>query len=99
MFCKQLVCYNSYMPYIDKTQRQPIDELIMPIINHLKKLPVEEQDGALNYSITKILKELYEPRYFNYNRAMGVLSSIQAEWYRRDVANYEDKKIAENGDV
>ena len=87
------------MPYINKEQRAPIDELIAPIINHLKSLPIEEQDGALNYSVTKILKALYEPRYFNYNRAMGVLSSIQAEWYRRDVASYEDKKIAENGDV
>lgn len=87
------------MPYIDKKQREPIDGLILPIINHLKQLRLEEQDGALNYSMTKILKALYEPRYFNYNRAMGVLSSIQAEWYRRDVASYEDKKIAENGDV
>ncbi len=60
---------------------------------------MESQDGALNYTVTRILKELYEPKYFNYNRAMGVLSSIQAEYYRRDVAPYEDKKIAENGDV
>lgn len=62
-------------------------------------MPLEEQDGALNYAVTKILKELYPPRYFNYNRAMGVLSSIQAEWYRRIVSPYEDKKILEAGDV
>jgi hypothetical protein len=79
--------------------RPSIDKTLQPLIDHLKSLPVEDQDGALNYSVTKILKNLYEPRYFNYNRAMGVLSSIQSEWYRRDVGPYEDKKIKENGDV
>jgi len=87
------------MPYIKKEDRPPIDELLNPLIEHLKNLSIEQQDGALNYTVTRVLKELYEPKYFNYNRAMGVLSSIQAEWYRRDVGPYEDKKIAENGDV
>lgn len=87
------------MPYIQKDKRPNIDVLLQPLISHLKNLPLEEQDGALNYAVTRILKELYEPKYFNYNRAMGVLSSIQAEWYRRDVGPYEDKKILENGDV
>lgn len=87
------------MPYIKKDDRPPIDELLTPLVAHLKGLPIEQQDGALNYAVTKILKELYEPKYFNYNRAMGVLCSIQAEWYRRDVGPYEDEKINENGDV
>jgi hypothetical protein len=87
------------MPYISKDKRPPIDELLQALSQHLKSLPMEEQDGALNYTVTKLLKELYPARYFNYNRAMGVLSSIQAEWYRRDVGPYEDKKIQENGDV
>ncbi len=87
------------MPYIKQQDRPPIDTLIQPLIERLKSLPLEQQDGALNYAVTKILKDIYEPSYFNYNRAMGVLSAIQAEWYRRDVAPYEDTKIAENGDV
>lgn len=87
------------MPYINKDDRPPIDELIKSLTEHLKSLPIDKQDGALNYAVTKLLKELYEPKYFNYNRAMGVLSSIQAEFYRRDIAPYEDKKIAENGDI
>jgi hypothetical protein len=87
------------MPYIPSDDRPQINELVQPLVAHLKGLPLEKQDGALNYAITKILKELYPPKYFNYNRAMGVLSSIQSEWYRRDVAPYEDKKIQENGDV
>ena len=87
------------MPYISQDDRTPIDQLVQPLIEHLQSLPADQQDGALNYTVTKVLKNLYPPKYFNYNRAMGVLSSIQAEWYRRDVAPYEDQKIAENGDV
>lgn len=87
------------MPYIKSDDRPAIDELIAPLVKHLQSLPMDQQDGALNYTVTRVLKELYQPRYFDYNRAMGVLSSIQAEWYRRDVAPYEDAKIAENGDV
>lgn len=87
------------MPYIKQADRPKIDELIAPLAAHIKSLPLEAQDGALNYAVTRLLKEIYEPKYFNYNRAMGVLSSIQAEWYRRDVAAYEDAKIIENGDA
>jgi hypothetical protein len=37
--------------------------------------------------------------YERLNRAMGVLACVQAEFYRRVAAPYEDQKIAENGDV
>lgn len=87
------------MPYIKPDDRPPIDELLQPLIDHIKTLPLDQQDGAFNYAVTRALKQLYKPKYFNYNRAMGVLSCIQAEWYRRDIAPYEDEKIAENGDV
>jgi len=42
---------------------------------------------------------VYPPKYFNYNRAMGVLESCKLEFYRRFVGRYEDKKIKENGDI
>lgn len=93
------VPYTSNMPYINQDSRVPLDEMLVPLIAHLQQLPLEQQDGALNYVITRTLKALYEPKYFHYNRAMGVLGSVQAEWYRRDVAPYEDRKISENGDV
>jgi hypothetical protein len=95
----RIFCYTSNMPYILKEDRPPIDELLQPLIDYLAKQPLEKQDGDVNYSVTKLLKALYTPKYFNFNRAMGVLSSIQAEWYRHDVAPYEDTKIQENGDV
>ena len=87
------------MPYIKKEQRPQIDELLVPLLKHLQSLPVEEQDGALNYSITKIVKGLYPTKYFHLNRALGVLSAVTHELYRRVIGPYEDQKIAENGDV
>lgn len=87
------------MPYIKKEDRPALDKLIEPLINYLKSRPLEEQDGALNYSVTKILKNLYPAKYFHLNRALGVLTAIKDEFYRRVVAPHEDQKIKENGDV
>ena len=87
------------MPYVKKDQRPPLDKLADPVIAYLAKLPVEEQDGALNYLVTKIIRTVYPRRYFHYNRALGVLSAIAHELYRHVVGPYEDEKIKENGDV
>ena len=87
------------MPYLKKEQRPRIDELIQPLINHLKSLPLEDQDGSVNYVVTKIIKQLYPLRYFHLNRALGVLEAIKHEFYRRVVGPYEDTKVKENGDV
>jgi len=71
-------------------------------------------DGRTNYAISMLLGYLYhyppslvidDPktplrnRYGNYERAMGLLSCIQQEFYRRKVAEYENLKIDENGDL
>jgi len=87
------------MPYIKKEQRPEVDKLVNPLIKYLKSLPVEKQDGALNYAVTRIIKNLYPQKYFHLNRALGVLSAISYELYRRVVAPYEDTKIKEQGDV
>jgi len=87
------------MPYIKKEERQELDKLLQPLIDFLKTKGTEEVDGQINYVFTRVLASLYKPRYFNYNRAMGVLECIKQEFYRRVVAPYEDKKKEENGDV
>lgn len=87
------------MPYIKQDKRPEIDKLVDPLILHLKSLPLEEQDGSLNYAITKILKRLYPQKYFHLNRALGVLSAAGKEFYRVVVGPYEDEKIKENGQV
>ena len=87
------------MPYIKQDKRPRIDQLIDPLVEHLKSLPVEDQDGSLNYAITKILKVLYPKKYFHLNRAIGVLATVSQEFYRVVVGPYEDTKIKENGQV
>jgi hypothetical protein len=87
------------MPYIKKEQRPEIDKLIDPMIDYLKALPIEDQDGSLNYAVTRIIKHVYPQKYFHFNRALGVLTAITQELYRKIIGPYEDTKITENGDV
>lgn len=87
------------MPYIEQDKRPEIDEAVDPLIEKLKALPEEDQDGSLNYAVTKILKQVYPTKYYHLNRALGVLTAIKEEFYRRVVAPYEDEKVKENGDV
>lgn len=87
------------MPYIKQEKRPLYKEEIESLVRKLEEQPLTEQDGDLNYIVTSIMKMLYKPRYFNYNRAVGVLEAIKQEYYRRVVAPYEDEKIRENGDV
>ncbi|MEN2974484.1 MAG: hypothetical protein ABDH32_02760 [Candidatus Caldarchaeales archaeon] len=87
------------MPYIRKEYRDRLNPKIDALIDELSKAPLEELDGQLNYVIFRLLLRLYPPRYFNYNRAIGVISCVLQEFYRRHVASYEDIKIAETGDI
>jgi hypothetical protein len=87
------------MPYITPDKRPAVDAVLQPLIEHIKALPMEEQDGTINYAVTKLLNQVYPHKYFHFNRALGVLSAITHEFYRRAVAPYEDTKIKENGDV
>lgn len=87
------------MPYIKKQEREKYENVIKEIVEILKSQPIEQVDGELNYIMTRILLSVYEPKYFNYNRAIGVLECIKQEFYRRRVADYEDQKIKENGDL
>lgn len=80
------------MPYIAKTRRQEVYESRMPITC-----------GELNYFITDLcleyIKDMGGASYTRYNEVIGVLECAKLEMYRRAVGPYEDKKIAENGDV
>ncbi|MEM2956243.1 MAG: hypothetical protein QW041_01550 [Candidatus Pacearchaeota archaeon] len=87
------------MPYIKQKQRKKWERLINEINEIIKKIPERELDGELNYLFSKILIMAYPPKYFNYNRAIGLLECIKQEFYRRRVAPYEDKKIKENEDI
>lgn len=87
------------MPYIKPEDREKWEEIINKVVEKLKDIPIENLEGELNYLITSILVKTYPPKYFNYNRSIGLLECIKQEFYRRVVGDYEDKKIKENGDV
>ena len=86
------------LPYIPKEDRGKFDRIVEEVLEVLNR-DVERQDGELNYLFTRILLSVYKPKYFNYNRAMGLLESIKQEFYRRFIASYEDSKIREHGDI
>ncbi|MEM1945198.1 MAG: hypothetical protein QW756_02630 [Nitrososphaerota archaeon] len=87
------------MPYITQEERKELDREIESLLSKLMGAPQERLDGRLNYVISRLIIGLYQPSYFNYNRAVGVLASVMLEFYRRRVAPYEDRKIAEHGDI
>ncbi len=87
------------MPYIKPERRKVYDPMIVDLVVTLRCADVDKMDGELNYVITKVLKSVYGPSYFDLNRAVGVLECIKQEFYRRVVAPYEDRKRKEWGDV
>lgn len=80
------------MPYIDKWGRRAVDHGELPVTA-----------GELNYKISTLVDQYISGHggvnYGNINAVLGVLTAVQLELYRRLAAPYEDKKMAENGDV
>ncbi len=87
------------MPYIKQEDRQKFNYLIKELIEKIEDLDEKDVDGSLNYIFTKIIKSVYKPKYFNYNRAIGMLECVKQELYRRVIGPYENIKEQENGDV
>jgi len=86
------------LPYIPKEERKRYDDLINELVSRLPS-DITQIDGHLNYIITRILKIVYKPRYFNYNRAIGLLECVKQEFYRVVVSPYEERKRREAGDA
>lgn len=85
------------MPYIIETRRYQID----PRMNDECREPAQNS-GELNYQFTCLIQEYIENhgmKYQTLNDVIGALEGAKLEFYRRQVAMYEDKKIIENGDV
>ena len=92
------------MPYVNNDIRNKLDDAINTLANELKNIEKNDPkavDGALNYTVTKLLNEIYpQPySYYNLNRAYGVVNCLRDEFYHRVVRPYENQKIFENGDV
>jgi hypothetical protein len=78
------------MPYITQNRRAWID-------NGAKL----ETAGELNYAITVLVKSYLgaSPDYQRFNDVLGALEGAKLEMVRRRLNDYEDSKIAQNGDV
>jgi len=91
------------MPYIEQSKRDILDPAIGSLLARLKQLQlddnVDNMEGNINYIFTKILKQCYGDSYAEINDALGVISGVQLEFYRKVAAPYEDQKIYDNGDV
>ena len=82
------------MPYIKPEDRESMND----VVEKMKSSGVAP-DGKLNYVIYKFCKETVEPSYNNFKNFLGELNECCEEIRRRLLANYEDNKIKENGDI
>jgi hypothetical protein len=92
------------MPYIKPVDRAKMDAEIKSLAGFAVLYDTtgarHVDPGKLNYIITKLILDIgFNPSYAEYNSIIGTLECCKLEAYRRAVAPYEDKKIAENGDV
>lgn len=94
------------MPYIDPLDRVALDPHIDALTKALKvgtggvDLSLQDQAGRFNYAVTRMaINVVGQPKYWKIALMCGVLHNIVTEFYRKLAVPYEDKKIAENGDV
>ncbi len=89
------------MPYIQQRLRDEFDPLIDPLIEKVKTYGLNEIGGILNYTISRIVAGSYGPdwRYSKIESAMTTFEDAKLEFYTRVARPYEDRKIAENGDL
>lgn len=86
------------MPYIPRADRFPLE----PYENGEPSRP--NTPGELAFTLTRVIDDYVqesslEANYAAYALVLGVLETVKLEYYRRRVAPYEDKKLADNGDV
>ena len=82
------------MPYINQVGRNKFDDDFSG--------SNAENAGELNYMFTCLIIEYIQKHGLKYqvlNDIVGALDGAKAEFQRRVVGSYEDKKIEENGDV
>lgn len=90
------------MPYIKNEDRLKFEKQIDDLVDTLMVGPhMTAKVGDVNFVISTIIWKLftYDTSYTNGNNLMGVLECVKQEFYRRQLAPYEDEKIKENGDI
>lgn len=97
------------MPYIAPELREKFDPLIDALAESLvEKARAAGSDaafaGMLNYTCTrlalKVARDRFGPlRYWLIALLSGIFKNIGDEFYRRVAAPYEDRQMAQSGDV
>jgi hypothetical protein len=93
------------MPYIKQEQRAQVDAQIKELANSILNTIGDDKTqraGVLNYTITKLLSEVYtldKVRYNDLNEIMGMVECCKHEFYRMCITPYENLKLLENGSV
>lgn len=78
---------------------------IKQVNQHIVDTPLSNEEflsivGDINYTFSRVLGGLMgQISYSKVALITGVLENIKQEFYRRVASPYEDKKIAENGDI
>ena len=97
------------MPYIKSHHRQEIDGLIDQLALGIIRQAEQSGDltafaGLLHYTCTRLALQIVrrqfgQMRYWLVAIITGIFKNIADEFYRRVAAAYEDKQLAQNGDV
>lgn len=84
------------MPYIKQSNRFKFDDILEHLSEHRNITA-----GELNYLISSLVWAIFKDNrsYSKANELMGVLECVRQEFYRRQVAEYEDECIEKNGDL
>lgn len=82
------------MPYVEKEKRAELDKIVL-----LMEDTNIIANGDLNYVLYAFCKRYINPSYNAYKNYCGELRQCATEIERRLLAEYEDEKIFENGDV
>jgi len=81
-------------PYIKLGDRPELDAIIM-------QFP-QMEEPELDYVITRLairFAKEHDFRFVTLNKVWGVMTGAAAEFYRRLIGPYENRKVKENGDV
>lgn len=89
------------MPYIEQSKRDLLDNQITRLSFKIEQAADKELEGPLNYTITKMIDQLYGPidSYQKINDVVGVLNCVLMEFYSQQARPYEEQKKQQNGDV
>ena len=90
------------MPYILPERRQELRPLISKVAGEIQaavESGIGKRGGEVNFVICSLIDMLYDRNYTELSAAIGDVECAKLEIYRRLLAEMEDSKITENGDV